>query len=100
MIVFITVIGIVLLAILWVLVAPLTLCLSTDNPAGILMIELKGIMKFRIYLKDDGIFFHSRILFFKSEKELFQKGPDKVDRKKKLNKKKHRKSGVELSRFV
>ena len=93
MIVFISIIGIILLVFAWLLITPLTFCINTDQPTSILQVELKGIMKYWICVRDNRIFVHSRIFFFTSEEELFKKKKSPADSKKKLTEKKRRQSG-------
>ena len=93
MIIFSSVIGVILLILIWIITAPLTLCLNTDQPSRLLMVELKGIMKYGIFIKEGNMFFYSRIFFFTSEKELFKRKRDSVDRKKKRMLKRNEKKG-------
>ena len=96
MIILFSVLGMVLLVFMWVVVAPLTICLDTNQPAAIFLVELKGMMKYRVYVQNGTIYFHSHILFFSSEKELFKKIKTPVDRKKKLAGERPKKRGLKL----
>lgn len=96
MIILIAFLGVFLLGLTWVLTAPVTLCIDTNQPENILQIELKGIMKYSICLRDESVFFQYRIFFFSSEKDLCERKVGPVDSKKKLagkRKKRRLKSG-------
>ena len=82
MIILISLLGIVLLILAWLLLMPFTLCLDSNQQSGLLCIKLNGVMRYKVYIENDKIMSHTHILFFKSEKELFQKGKKYAGKKK------------------
>ncbi|MDN5217188.1 hypothetical protein QQ020_34265 [Fulvivirgaceae bacterium BMA12] len=88
MVILVFLLSLIVLLFAWILWTPLVFRIDTSQPSGLLYVGMRGFMTYRLYLENDRILSDTRILFFKSKKELFTGDTKRAEVKKKQKTKK------------